>query len=147
MLRLGKLRDLLRNVEENSPVAMNVLDLPLGRATVPVPPLYLDVATDAYCVNLVKHLIEIVDTGDATCWGTAGTVDALSWGHIDDVGLSTSVSVQAGSKYWVLARRKNANPRADEMSDFRTFDGWKVDDIDKTTWDVEAIHLNSRCVL
>lgn len=147
MLTKGKLRDLLDNARTESPVAMNVLDLPLGRATVPMPPLYNDFATDTHSATLVGHLVDLRDMGNVTSWGTAATKNALSWFHADDEGYSTAVSVQAGSKWWVLARLKKDHARWDEMSSFDTFWKWDVKDIDLNRWDVEAVHLTSTCVL
>lgn len=147
MLEPGRLRDLIHNVKSDSATAMNVLDLPLGKTTVPIPPAYVDVATDAHSVNAVKRLVELKDMGNITSWGTAGTAGALSWFHNDDDGFSTVVAVQAGGKFWVLARWKNDDPRADEMSDFRTFQEWNVEDIDDSKWELEVVHLDPTCVL
>lgn len=112
-----------------------------------LPPGYLDVATDAHSVNAVIRLVEVQDMGDVKNWATAGTGGALSWFHKDDDGFSTGVSVQTGTKLWVLARRKNKDPRADEMSDVTTFEGWQVETIDPTLWELEAVHLDPSCVL
>lgn len=148
MLKQGKLRDLLNNVATESPVAMNVLDLPLGRTTVPIPPLYTDISTDKHSANLVAHLVHLRDMGDATSWGTAATQNAVSWMHCDDDGFSTAVWVQTGSKWWVLARLKNKeDPRWDEMSATDTFLKWEVDNIDGTRWELEAVHLTPDTVL
>lgn len=146
MLRVGTLRDLMNSVEEKSAVSKNMLDCALGGATVKIPPLFLDVATDAHSVNLVKRLIDIEYTSDTTNWGTAATGDAFSWGHLDDQGLSTSVYVQAGRKLWILARRKNKDRTADEMGNCKVFEGWQVNDL-TDDWELEAVHLDSRCVL
>lgn len=159
----GKLRDLLRNEDDDSAVAMNVLDLPLGKTPVPVPPMYDDLASDAYSVNHVKHLLAVKDLSDTTSWGTAATRNAVSWFHIDDIGLATSAWVQAGSKWWVLARKKKNKPRsdeaddsragevedppADEVTDIRIFNNWNVETIDTEQWDLEAVHLTRNCVL
>lgn len=147
MLVPGTLRDLLRNVTEDSPVAMNVLDLPLGQATVPIPPAYVDVSTDAHSVNVVKRLVELQDMSDVTSWGTAATRDADSWFHCDDHGFSTAAWVQTGGKYWVLARRINRNPQVDEMGSHLIFQDWNVEDIDDKLWEAEAVHLDRNCVL
>lgn len=147
MIEKGTLRDLLDSVRDKSPVALNVLDLPLGKTSVPIPPSYIDVATDAHSLNLVKRLVDLRDMSDVTSWGTAGTPDALSWYHIDDDGFSTVVWVQTGGKWWVLARKRNADPLNDEMRDIATFRDWRVDDIDEDHWDAEAVHLESHCVL
>lgn len=147
MLEQLPLRSLLDNVRDKSPVAMNVLDLPLGKVAVPMPPGFRDLATDAYSVNLVARLVKLENMDDNTSWGTASTRNAISWFHCDDLGLSTSVWVQTGSKWWVVARKKNADPLADEMSNVDTFAEWHVEIIDDKEWEAEAVHLTSNCVL
>jgi hypothetical protein len=46
-------------------------------------------------------------------WGTAATQHAVSWPHVDDEGFATVVSVQAGSKYWVVGKPKRGSEAAD----------------------------------
>lgn len=147
MLQPGKLRDLLRSIDPDSPVAYNVLDLPLGRSIVPIPPRYSDIATDVNSCNVVKRFVEPQDMSDVTSWGTAATANALSWIHCDDDGFSTAVWPQAGSKWWVVARKKNPDPLADEMSTYQTFDGWTPEMIDGDEWELEAVHLDRNVVL
>lgn len=154
MLVKGKLRDLLEHARGDSPVALNVLDLPLGRAAVPLPPLFDEISTDSHSANLVKHLIPIRDHADVTSWGTASTRNALSWFHCDDLGLSTSVAPKTGGKWWVLARpkkdgehgRKGKHGR-DNMSYVNIFEGWSVKTIDASLWELEAVHLTPDCML
>lgn len=147
MLEVRPLRELLSHSQSDSPVAVNALDFPLGGVSVPVPPSYLDIATDAYSGTRVKHLVDSMDMQDVTSWGTAATANAVSWFHIDDDGFGTAVSVQAGKKWWVLARKKNNNPRANEMEDVSTFYRWDVHDIDGNVWELEAICLDPSVVL
>lgn len=141
MLSTGTLQELLDNVQENSPVALNVLDLPLGDAAVPIPPMFTDLATDAYSTPCVKDLVKIWDLRDTLSWGTAATKNAVSWFHIEDDGFATAVSVQAGSKWWVLADRIRDDPRSDDMRDTKAFDGWKVRHIDGKRWRLEGVLL------
>ncbi|KZP07551.1 hypothetical protein FIBSPDRAFT_762772, partial [Athelia psychrophila] len=84
---------------------------------------------------------------NVTSWGTAATANALSWFHIDDDGFATCVSVQAGMKWWVLARKKDRNPRADEMGSISTFFRWTVEDIDGQVWELEAVLLDPTVAL
>lgn len=147
MIRPGTLRDLLSSARSDSPVALNVLDLPLGNAPVPIPPMYNDIATDARTRNTVKRLVDLDDMRNVTSWGTAATTNAFSWGHIDDDGFGTAVSVQTGGKWWVLARKKDPNALADEMSTGKTFDDWSPEDVAEDTWDLEAVHLDRTCIL
>lgn len=126
---------------------MNVLDLPLGKVPVAIPPGYIDVATDAYSINLVKSLVKIEDMSDTTSWGTAATPNAVSWFHCDDAGFGSAIWVQSGGKWWVMARRKNVDPLSDEMSDIKTFLGWNVEEIEEADWEVEAVYLQGHCVL
>lgn len=147
MIRPGTLRNLLASAKSDSPVASNVLDLPLGDASVPVPPMYNEVATDSRTRNLVKKLVKLDDMRNVTSWGTAATNNAFSWGHLDDVGFGTAVSVQTGGKWWVLRRKKDPNTLADEMSTGKTFDDWSPEDVQEGTWDLEAVHLDRSCML
>lgn len=147
MIRPGTLRDLLSHDKSNSPVALNVLDLPLGNSPVPIPPMYDDIATDARSRNVVKRLVELEDMRNVTSWGTAATTNALSWGHIDDDGFSSAISVQTGGKWWVVVRKKDENPLADEMSTGNTFDDWSPETLAEATWDLEAVHLDRTCIL
>lgn len=145
MLEKLPLRTLLDHVREKSPVALNVLDLPLGKVVVAIPPGFRDLSADAYSVNLVSRLAKLEDMSDTTSWGTASTQNALSWFHCDDLGLATSVWVQTGGKWWVLARQKDG--LAEEMSDVATLVEWDVEKIDAKTWEAEAVHLEPNCVL
>lgn len=164
MLEPGKLRDLLDSSKAGSHVAQNVLDLTLGHTSAPIPVMYTEIASDTWAVTLIKHLMKIYDMGDVKSWATASTRNALSWFHTDDIGLSTVIWVQAGSKWWVFARRIKedrgldeasrdiittpwADPRRDEMNDTTTFQRWKVADIDDKLWELEAVHLKPDCVL
>lgn len=147
MLEAGKLRDLLDRSTSGSHVAMNCLDLPIGHASAPIPPLYTEIASDTYAVNIIKHLMKIHDMADVKSWATASTINACSWMHTDDLGLSTVIWVQAGGKWWVLARRIKDDPRWDEMSQTTTFEDWKVADIDGSLWELEAVYLKPDCVL
>lgn len=147
MLQDSTLRDLLNHGEDDSAVAMNCLDLPLGKVTVTIPPCFIDVASDAHSVNLVKKLTPLRDMRDVTSWGTASTKNAVSWPHCDNEGFGTSVSVQAGSKWWALAKFKGLGPFEDEMRDIRTFRDWNVRDLDESKWELEAVHLQPGCVL
>lgn len=145
MLEKGSLRELL--LHGDSPVAINTLDLPLGHVPVPFPASFTNLASDAHSVNLVKRLLELIDLSNVTSWATGSTVDATSWAHIDDDGFATSVSVQVGGKWWVLLRKKNQDPREDEMRDVSTFEGWHPDKVDDVNWEAEAVHLEPHCVL
>lgn len=147
MLRKGTLRDLLESARGDSPVAMNVLDIPLGHTTAAIPPLFDEIATDVHSINLVKNLVTVRDMADTTSWGTAATRNAVSWFHCDDAGLATSVWVQTGSKWWVMGRRKKESHLWDEMSHVDTFSEWEVKTIDGTLWELEAVHLTSDIVL
>lgn len=147
MLRKGPLRDMLKHTQSDSPVAINALDLPLGDITVPIPPSFQDMASDAHSGPRIKHLMDLIDMKNVTSWGTAATANALSWFHIDDDGFATCVSVQAGMKWWVLARKKDRNPRADEMGSISTFFRWTVEDIDGQVWELEAVLLDPTVAL
>lgn len=147
MLRPGTLRDLLSFSKANSPVAYNVLELPQGDLPVPIPPLYYDIASDARSRNIVRRLLQLQDMRDVVSWATAATGNAISWFHFDDDGFATIVWVQTGAKWWVVARKKDANPLADEMSTGRTFDDWTPETLAEETWDLEAVHLDRNCVL
>lgn len=140
-------KTLLSHVLKDSAVALNVLDLPLGRVTVPVPPKFNDLASDAYCANSAGMLLDLKDLSDSTSWGTAATANAVSWFHCDDDGFCTSVSTQTGDKLWVLARLKDGWQGRDEMGNMGVFAEWNVDSIDLNVWELEAVHLDSRCVL
>lgn len=140
-------KTLLSHIQKDTAVALNVLDLPLGHSTVPVPPKFNDLASEAYCANSARMLIDLKDLSDSTSWGTAATRDASSWFHSDDDGFCTSVYVQVGDKLWVLARLKNEWAGRDEMGNMGTFAKWEVDSIDTKVWDLEAVHLDPRCVL
>lgn len=146
MLERVPLRELLRHADTDSPVAINALDFPLGDVAVQFPPSYPDIATSAYSANQVKGLVPPTDMRHVTSWGTAATANAVSWFHIDDDGFGTAVTVQAGKKWWILARRKGSRS-ADDMSDAATFRGWLVDDIDGNVWEWEAVCLDPTVAL
>lgn len=141
MLQRGTLQDLLDHVQTESPVALNVLDLPLGGAAVPIPPMFTDLSTDVHSVPYVKDFVNVLDLRDDLSWGTAATSGAFSWFHIDDNGFATSVIPKAGSKWWILAERIRDDPLSDETGDTTIFDGWRVRDIDHKKWKLEAVHL------
>lgn len=124
-----------------------MLDLPLGNSPIPIPPRYYDIATDARSRNVVKRLVDLQDMRNVTSWGTAATTDAVSWPHCDDDGFCTGVSVQAGGKWWVVARRKNPNTLADEMSTGNAFDDWTPETLAEEAWDAEAVYLDRTCEL
>lgn len=144
---IAPLKTLLYHDSQESAVALNVLDLPLGRANIPVPPKFNDLASDAYCANSAGMLLALKDLSDSTSWGTAATRNAVSWFHIDDDGFCTAVSVQAGDKLWVLARLKEHLRGRDEFSNMGVFAKWDVDSIDVDVWDLEAVHLDPTCAL
>ena len=50
---------------------------------------------------------------DETIWGTAALQNATSWFHCDDDGFATVVTVMAGMKYWVVARKNRKIPNFD----------------------------------
>lgn len=64
MLEVGTLQYLLDQVRVKSPVAHNVLDLPVGKSAVVIPPMFQDVSTDAYSVPYVKDLVRVGDLWD-----------------------------------------------------------------------------------
>lgn len=84
-----------------------MLDLPLGNSSVPIPPVYNDIATDVCSYNIVKRLVKVEDMSNVTSWGTAATTNALLWGHIDNDRFTMAVSVQTLGKWWVVAREKD----------------------------------------
>lgn len=141
MLQRGTLQDLLDHAATESPVALNVLDLPLGGAAVPIPPMFTDLSTDAYAAPYVKDFVNILDLRDDLSWGTAATNQAFSWFHVDDSGFATVVYPQAGSKLWIIADRIRKDLQSDETGDIMIFDGWNVKDIDPAKWRLEAVHL------
>lgn len=143
----GTLQDLLDAARSGTTSAMNVLDLPLGASAVDVPPNFRDLATETYSVSFVKSIVKILDVSNSLSWGTGSTKDALSWFHIDDEGLGTSVMVLAGGKFWVLADRIRVDIHHDEMSSTKAFRQWKVRDIDPEKWALEAVHLPPKSVL
>lgn len=147
MLQPGTLQHLLDNVAAKSPVALNVLELPLGRSAVSIPPMFTDIATDAYSIPYVKHLVRIMDLRDVLSWGTAGTANALSWAHIDAAGFATAVSVQTGAKLWVMADSIRKDPLSDDMGHTGAFNGWGVRNVDPQLWKLEAILLRPNSVL
>ncbi|KAF7977677.1 hypothetical protein HWV62_2914 [Athelia sp. TMB] len=140
-------KTLLTHIGTTSTVALNVLDLPLGHANVPVPPKLHDLASEAYCANSARELVHVKDLSESTSWATAATKNALSWLHADDDGFATSVYVQAGHKIWVVARRKDRQGSRDEMANIDVFATWEPDKVDPKLWDLEAVYLDSRCVL
>lgn len=145
MIEHHPLQDLLDDV--NSPVARNVLDLPLGKSSVAIPPMFSDISTDTHSAAYVDNLVKILDLRDDMSWGTAATQNALSWFHNDDEGFGTAVFPQSGGKWWVLADRKRKNVLQDEMGDINIFNDWRVRDINPDLWDVEALYLPPHCVL
>lgn len=147
MLERGTLQDLIDYVQDNSPVSLNVLDLPQGRSAVDIPPMFADLATDTYTVPYVKKLVKLRDLRDVLSWATAATNGAVSWFHVDDDGFCTVVFVQAGAKWWVLADRIQEDPLHDDMGDIGAFDGWGVRDIDAERWTLEVVHLQPKSVL
>lgn len=134
MTKRGTLRELWQKREADGPVAMNVLDLPQGDSLhAAVPPKYLDVASETWAKNVAERLlISVKDAKHALLWATASTRNAISWPHADDDGLGTIVWVQAGGKYWVLARRRDSFSAVDEMSRTTVFQDWDIKDIDET---------------
>ncbi|KAF7965100.1 hypothetical protein HWV62_45719 [Athelia sp. TMB] len=131
-------KTLLTHIGTTSTVALNVLDLPLGHANVPVPPKLHDLASEAYCANSARELVHVKDLSESTSWATAATKNALSWLHADDDGFATSVYVQAGHKIWVVARRKDRQGSRDEMANIDVFATWEPDKVDPKLWDLEA---------
>lgn len=147
MLVKGTLQTLLDHVEAKSNVALNVLDLPLGKSTVPIPPMFQDIASDAYSIPYVQDLMNVTDLRDILSWGTAATQKALSWFHVDDDGFATAVYVLSGGKWWVLAERVQDDRLHEEMGDTGAFNKWEVRDIDGQRWNLEAIYLHPGSVL
>ena len=57
-----------------------------------------------------RGLQTLKSLSDELIWGTAALKHATSWQHVDDEGFGTVITNMAGSKYWVVARRRRDSP-------------------------------------
>lgn len=83
---------------------------------------------------------------DSMVWGTAATLGATSWPHLDDHGMATIVKVVTGKKYWVVARPKKTQKLGAEgdMDCSKGFpDDWQPDSAGIQWWDHEGVILES----
>jgi type IV secretory pathway TrbF-like protein len=102
--------------------------------------------------------LPIKTLGDELIWGTAATQHAVSWPHVDDEGFATMVSVQVGSKYWMVGRHK-VHPifrQDDGIGNVDTINAFGVGIKDRSwvpatsntsQWDYEGILLTPGMVL
>jgi hypothetical protein len=84
-------------------------------------------------------------------WGTAALKNATSWVHMDDDGFATSVTVVAGSKYWVLMRQHRDLPAGDingDMGSIKAFgNGWEPHGSCNDIYEQEGILLQPGSIL
>lgn len=165
MLRVGTLQDFLITDKQGKRRILNALDLPMGGATVPMPPQYRCVMSAP--VRLITYLTlcrhfasneqawwEMRDVeglvpdakfpSDDTLWATAATQNATTWNHIDDHGMGTIIQVMAGYKYWVILRPKHDQGSAlVDMGSINAFndESWMADDVGNAFWEYEGVLL------
>ena len=72
-------------------------------------------------------------------WGLAATAGAISWSHVDSNGFGTYIDVKAGSKWWIVARRKGGQHSFDVESFFNG--DHEEDQVNMDRWDLEAVIL------
>ena len=123
-LQWGNLRNLaVASRDLGSELVLNVLSLPLGEISVPVPPKYRSVSLHSFYCSTYLHAVQRalashehawqVSNGrprfvpnltmsNDLIWGTAALQHAVSWTHIDAEEFNTMISIETGSKYWVV---------------------------------------------
>jgi hypothetical protein len=128
MLKQGTLKDMLDiSRRKDSGMVVNALDCPMGSQsgrTAPTPLRFSALASDDKATAVTQGAVglEDVDLSDKTTWGLAATKNATSWVHVDDDGFATMVSVETGSKYWALGRRRQAKDKASKSGDDMSVD-------------------------
>jgi hypothetical protein len=164
MLRVGTLQDLLITDQQGKHRILNILDLPMGGATIPMPPQYRCVMPTPFCLphsRLCRHLASneqawqetrdveglVPDAkfpSDDTLWATAATENATTWSHIDDHGMGTIIQVMAGYKYWVILHpKRNQGSAVVDMGSINAFNDkvWSTDNICDAFWEYEGVLL------
>lgn len=78
-------------------------------------------------------------------WGLAATAGALTWLHLDSHGFGTYVDTKAGSKWWIVLRRKGDRHRVISCSEPHVFFSGKyeVEEPDTEEWELEAVVLSA----
>jgi hypothetical protein len=84
-------------------------------------------------------------------WGVAATTGTMSTPHIDNAGLATCISVMAGSKWWVVMRKRqdmNSGDRQGDLSSIHFFPlNWDTNSTGKEFLEAEGLHLKQGDVL
>jgi hypothetical protein len=79
-------------------------------------------------------------------WGLASRAGAISWWHIDSNGFGSYIDTKAGSKWWIVARRKGSDHSFESFSEVENFfDGLhQVDRPNLEHFELEAVILPPR---
>lgn len=77
-------------------------------------------------------------------WGLGATSGAISWWRVDSNGCGTYIDTKAGTKWWMVARRKGSKVQsfAEVMEFFESI--YDADGQSKEIWDLEAVILPPR---
>lgn len=141
-LRSGSLQDIyeMSTVSERTHW-VNILDVPLGDTSVPVPPQYRYVGRILMNIGLSfncggRHLTTLERAmqetrgmagfpsldprNEDTSWATVALKHCVTWPHMDDEGFGTVVTNRVGSKYWVVARQRRDAPSGSLHGDMGT---------------------------
>lgn len=126
-LKQGTLKDMLEiSRRGDNSMIVNALDCAMGfqsGRTAPTPLRFSVLASDDKATMVTQGAVglENINLSDQTMWGLAATKNATSWVHVDDDGFATMVSVETGSKYWVLGRHRQRKGEVSTSSDDNSF--------------------------
>jgi hypothetical protein len=99
----------------------------------------------------VNGIMPHVFPSDDVVWATASTRDSTSWMCIEDHGLASVVTIQAGLKYWVLGVPKKHGKKGDpngNLGSIRAFGkGWSPSGACEMLWDHEGVLLGPGDIL
>jgi hypothetical protein len=83
---------------------------------------------------------------DEVAWATASTTDSTTLMQIEDMGFATSITVVAGSKYWVLGNSPNDEHGANNLGSIHAFENFSPE-ICPSTWNIEGVLLYPNDIL
>jgi uncharacterized membrane protein len=104
-------------------------------------------STDSAAFNCIKGTNncpadQALPIGDIR-WGLAATAGAVSWWHIDSNGFASYIDAEAGSKWWIVARKKiNSGKYFEGQSEVDIYlNNFEVDAPNRDRWALEAVFL------
>ena len=133
----GTLSDLLECQTKGFKI-VNALDFPMPSAPHPPTSIASDLATFVATVDLPLCGCSIPFPVMDCRWGLAATDSAFHKWHIDCDGFGTYIDTQAGQKWWILARSREACGLSDTSFFTERFD---LDGDNGDLWISEAILL------